>query len=199
MQHKYYIERLQGMLGNKRLEHSLAVSATAVGLAELYGADRRQAEMAGLLHDCARELSDVELLAMARENHVPVVEVEELKPVLLHAPVGALLARRQFGVLDQAVLQSINLHTLGDAAMTLLDKIVFLADKTEPGRNYPGVDKLRQLATQNLDQALLYCFDNAILLAVRRGELIHPRIVQARNGINIFNRRQEILNLSRIT
>ncbi len=188
MQHKYYIERLQGMLGNKRLEHSLAVSDMAAGLAELYGADRQQAALAGLLHDCARDLPSEELLAMARQNGVPVDDVEEVMPVLLHAPVGALLARRRFGVQDKAVLRAIALHTLGDETMTLLDKIVFVADKVAPGRRFPGVEELRQIAQQNLDRALLCCFDAAIILSVRRGELIHPRAVQARNGINIFSR-----------
>jgi predicted HD superfamily hydrolase involved in NAD metabolism len=188
MRHKYYIKRLQGMLGNKRLEHSLAVSETAAGLAELYGADRQQAAVAGLLHDCARELPGEELLALARENSVPVDDIEEIKPVLLHAPVGALLARQQFGVLDQVVLHAIEVHTLGDETMTLLDKIVFVADKVEPGRKSPGVEELRQIASQNLDRVLLRCFDAAIMLSVRRGELIHPRAVQARNGVSILNR-----------
>lgn len=186
MQYKYYTERLQGMLSNKRLEHSLAVSATAACLAELYGANRRQAAMAGLLHDCARALPDGKLLTIARENNVPVDEVEEAKPVLLHAPVGALLARRQFDVQDQVILQAIALHTVGDTVMNLLDKILFVADKIEPRRKFPGVDELRQLASQNLDRALLSCFDYAILQAVRRGELIHPRAVQSRNRINML-------------
>jgi len=187
MQHKYYIELLQGMLGEKRLDHSLAVRDTAAGLAGLYGVDRRQAAVAGLLHDCARDLPGEEMLAIARENSLPFNDVEEINPVLLHAPVGALLARRQFGVQDQAVLRAIALHTLGDEKMTLLDKIVFVADKAAPGRNFPGVEELRQIARQNLERALLCCFDVAIILSVRRGELIHPKAVQARNGIIIFN------------
>jgi len=187
MQHKYYLERLQSMLSDKRLKHSLGVSATAAYLAELYGADREQAEVAGLLHDCARDMTGGELLALARENNLPVDEVEVVKPTLLHAQVGAMLARRQLGVLDYAVLRAIEVHTLGDVTMTLLDKVLFVADKTEPGRKTPGVDELRQIAAQNLDQALSACFDAAIVLSVHKGELIHPRTVQARNRANILS------------
>ncbi|AGL02711.1 bis(5'-nucleosyl)-tetraphosphatase (symmetrical) YqeK [Desulfoscipio gibsoniae] len=185
MRHKYYLECLRGMLGYKRIQHSLGVRVTASRLAELYGADREQAAIAGLLHDCGRDLPGEELLALARQHLVPVDDIEEALPVLLHAPVGALLARQQFGVEDEAVLRAIDLHTLGGETMTLLDKIVFVADKMEPGRVFPGVAELRQIAQQNLDRAVLWCFDAAITLSVRNGELIHPRAVHARNGVRL--------------
>ncbi|WP_449241592.1 bis(5'-nucleosyl)-tetraphosphatase (symmetrical) YqeK [Desulfoscipio gibsoniae] len=185
MQYKYYLKCLKGMLSDKRLRHSLKVSNTAVRLAELYGADCEKAALAGLLHDCARDLPNDELLTLARHNRVPVDSIDEARPVLLHASVGALLAKRQFSVQDEAVLQAIALHTLGDETMTLLDKIVFVADKVEPDRSFPGVGELREIARRNLDRALLCCFDAAIMLSVRNGDLIHPRAVRARNGIRL--------------
>jgi len=185
MQQKYYLERLRGMLGYKRLQHSLGVSDTSIRLAEFYGADRERAAIAGLLHDCARDLPGGELLALARQNRVPVDEVEETMPVLLHAQVGALLAKRKFGVQDEAVLMAIALHTLGDKTMTLLDKIIFVADKAEPGRVFPGVQELREMMWRNLDRALLWCLDAAIIMSARNGKLIHPRAVNTRNGVRL--------------
>lgn len=183
MRMKFYLERLRGMLDTKRFEHSLGVMDTAVRLAELYGADRDKAAVAGLLHDCARDMPGDELLALARQFDLPVNGVERALPVLLHAPVGAELARREFGVDNIPVLRSIALHTLGGESMTLLDKIVFVADKIEPGRRYPGVENIREAARRDLGRALLGCFDMAIGLSLRAGEPVHPVTVNARNRL----------------
>lgn len=185
MPQRGYWDRLRDMLSYKRFKHSLGVRDTAVKLAEIYGADSRKAALAGLLHDCARDLPGEKLLVLARQNHIPVDEVDEALPVILHAPVGALLAGRQFGVQDQAVLQAIALHTLGDKDMTLLDKIIFVADKAEPGRAFPGVQELREIMWRDLDRAMLWCLDAAITMSLRNSELIHPKAVSTRNWIRL--------------
>jgi len=184
---KRYFKTLRGLLSEKRYNHSLGVSATARELAELYGADRRKAFLAGLLHDCAKDLSGAELLRKARQSGVPVGVEEEIKPSLLHAPVGALVAGAQFGIQDAEILQAIALHTLGSENMTLLDKIIFVADKIEPGRVFHDAEKWRQTARYNLDKALLGCFDAAIIKSIRKGEIIHSRAVQARNKFTIYS------------
>ena len=181
-----YFTILQGILSETRYDHSLRVSAVAAELAELYQADREKASLAGLLHDCAKNLPHAELLRLAKQNGVPVSVVEETKPSLLHAPVGALIAKDRFGVLDGEILQAIALHTVGSENMTLLDKIVFIADKTEPGRDSDDLAELNQIAKQDLDLALLHYFNAAIIEAIHEGELIHPRAVLARNKINIL-------------
>jgi len=177
------LQRLKGMLDSKRYTHSLRVMDTTVRLAGIYGADREKAAVAGLLHDCAREVPGERLLALARQHALEITKVEEALPVLLHAPVGALMARWDFGVHNIAVLRAISRHTLGGVSMSLLDKIVFVADKVEPGRRFPGVQKLRDEAEQDLDRALLRCFDMAINLSVQKGEPVHPLTVMARNQL----------------
>ena len=179
----FYKERLKGMLNHKRYEHSLGVMNTAVQLAAIHGADVERAALAGLMHDCARGVPGDTLLLMAQEFDLPMHEVDLALPVLLHAPVGAQLARRDFGVQDEVVLQAIAVHTLGDEHMTLLDKVLFVADKVEPGRYFQNVDKLRALAERDIDQALLNCYDLSVSYALRLGDQVHPRMIAARNRL----------------
>jgi len=179
----FYKDRLKGMLNHKRYEHSLGVMNTAMQLATVHGADAEQAALAGLLHDCARCIPEDRLVEMAREFDLSLHEVDLALPVLLHAPVGGRLARRDFGVQDEAVLRAIAVHTLGDKYMTLLDKVLFIADKVEPGRHFQAVDKLRALAKQDLDRALLSCYDMSINYALRLGDQVHPQMITARNKL----------------
>lgn len=185
---KFYLEQLQGMLSNKRFRHSLNTSSTAAQLAEKYGADPEKAGLAGLLHDCARDLGTKELLTMA-ENNCLVIDTIELKiPVLLHAKLGSIMARQKFGVEDDSILRAIALHTLGEPQMGLLEKIVYVADKIEPGRRFPGVQKLRKTAFEDLDRAVLLSLDLTIELSIQIGELIHPGAVATRNWFLYQNR-----------
>lgn len=183
----FYKDRLKGMLNHKRYEHSLGVMNTAMQLATVHGADAERAALAGLLHDCARCVPEDILVEMAREFNLSMHEVDLALPVLLHAPVGARLARRDFGVQDEAVLRAVAVHTLGDKHMTLLDKVLFVADKVEPGRHYQNVDKLRTLAKQDIDRALLSCYDMSVSYALRLGDQVHPRMIMARNRL-IFDK-----------
>jgi len=171
------------MLDHKRYGHSLGVMNTAMQLATVHGADAEQAALAGLLHDCARCIPGNLLVEMAGEFELPMHEIDLALPVLLHAPVGARLARRDFGVQDEAVLRAIAVHTLGDEHMTLLDKVLFVADKVEPGRHFQTVDQLRALAKQDIDRALLSCYDMSINYALRLGDQVHPQMIAARNKL----------------
>lgn len=178
-----YEEKLKQVLSPRRLRHCFGVRDTAVHLARLYGAAEEQAMVAGLLHDCAREIPRNNLLNMAQSFGIVVSDLEKDEPVLLHALVGEAVARRDYGVDDPAVCRAIRLHTTGGPDMTLLDKIVFLADYIEPGRQFPGVDRLRRLAEQDLDQAVLAAFDQTLQYLLQKGRLIHPATVEGRNGL----------------
>lgn len=180
---KFYLERLQGILSNKRFEHCLNTSNTAVKLAERHGGDLEKAGVAGLLHDCARDLGANELLAMAEIYGLAIDAIEREMPVLLHARLGATLAQQQFGVDDDQVLKAIALHTLGEPEMGVLDKIVYLADKIEPGRRFPGVELLRKTAFENLDRAVLESLNMTIKLSIQSGGPIHPGAVATRNWL----------------
>lgn len=141
---------------SKRFEHTLGVEFTSAALAMRYGAPVRSAQLAGLLHDCAKCLTDEERVAICRKNDIPMSELERANPFLLHAKVGAHLAKEKYGVKDQDILNAIRNHTTGRPEMSLLEKIVFVADYMEPGRKHaPNLDEIRGLAFVDLDQALL--------------------------------------------
>ena len=146
------MERVQD---EKRYEHTLGVAFTAASLAMRYGADVKQAQVAGLLHDCAKCMTNEERMSICKKNKLEVTPVEKANPFLLHAKVGAFLAKEKYGIQDEEILSAVRFHTTGRPNMTLLEKIVFTADYIEPSRKTaPNLDEVRTLAFQNLDMAL---------------------------------------------
>ncbi|HHY93164.1 MAG TPA: HD domain-containing protein [Firmicutes bacterium] len=176
-------DRLAAHLTPDRLQHSLGVVETAARLAVRWGAAVAQARLAGLLHDCAKGLTADELLQWAAAFGIVRSDTEIACPDLLHGPVGALLAWKEYGVTDRAVLTAIRLHTLGAPDMGLLDKLIYLADYIEPGRAFPGVEDLRRRAEQDLNQAVLRAMDGTIRYVLERGLPLHPQTVAARNQL----------------
>jgi predicted HD superfamily hydrolase involved in NAD metabolism len=174
---------LRAQLQGERLAHTYRVRETAVALSNFHGADPDQAAVAGLMHDYARSLPGAQLLDHARRRHLITDPSEEAQPLLLHGPVAAAQLAEQGLVTDPGVLDAIRWHTTGRAGMSLLEKIVWLADYTEPGRQFPGVDAVRDLARRNLDQALLLALDQSIRFVLDRGWLLHPATVNARNSL----------------
>ena len=166
-----------------RFRHSRDVSRTAVRLAERWGVDVEKARLAGILHDCARNLKGEELFSTAIKNGLKPGEMERLQPALLHAPLGAIIAERRFGVSDPEILRAIRYHTTGTSQMTMLDKVVYLADYIEPGRSFSGVELVRELAEKDLAAALLAAYDHTILYVVAGGGLLHQDSVEGRNWL----------------
>ena len=177
-------QELEKRLKPSRFRHSLGVAETAVKLAKRFGADEERARVAGLLHDCAREFRNEDMVREAEKRGIAIGEVERSMPLLLHADIGAVRVRELYGVEDAAISQAIARHTVGGPAMTVLDKIIWYADMIEPGRDFPGVDKLRELGgTASLDAMLLAGLSHSIVFVVEKGHLIHPATVLARNEI----------------
>lgn len=176
-------KQLEETLSPKRFKHSIGVMDTAVKLAEKYGEDRGKAAIAGILHDCARNIEGQEVLELCGRYGIEVNYITNLQPQLLHGLLGAALARDVYGVEDEDVIRAIACHTTGREDMTLLDKIVFIADYIEPGRKFHGVDKVRDLAYKDLDKAILISLDNTIKHILDKGVLIHPDTINARNFI----------------
>ncbi len=177
-------DTLSRRLKRSRYEHSLGVADTAAFLARRFGEDEARARTAGLLHDCAREFPNEAMRAEADARGVSYGAVEAAMPLLLHAPLGALLAREKYGAEDEAVLRAIARHTVGGAAMTALDKIVYFADMVEPTRAYPGVEELRRLMREaDLDEMTLAGLTRSIAFVLEKGHLIHPDTVLARNEL----------------
>jgi len=147
-------------LSNKTYKHALGVKDTAIKLSEIYGCSKEKAETASLLHDIARDIPLSNMRQILKESgfwsssHSPVVE----DPLLLHAYAGKIIAKQRFGTQDEEVLKSIELHTTGGESMSVLDKVIFVADFIEPGRAFYGVEKARILAYKNLDKTVLYIY-----------------------------------------
>lgn len=158
------LQRLQQRMSPWRFEHSLRVEALAVDLARFWGVSEQKASIAGLLHDTARDLPDNRLTAIVAASDDPLLAdwKQSTAPVVLHAPVGALIARQDFGVTDSEILTAIALHTTGAAEMGPLAMIIFLADYCEPGRHFPGVEPVRSLLRTSLEAATLQALAQTI-------------------------------------
>ena len=154
---------LQGLLSPHRYAHTLGVMHTACALSMAHSYPMTRAQIAGLLHDCAKYLSNDQLIEIAKKRGLSISPGEEKAPQLLHAKVGALFAEEIYGVQDPAVLRAIRLHTTGSPAMGLLDKIIFVADYIEPGRDRaPHLSDIRQLAFYDLDLAVTLILEDTI-------------------------------------
>ena len=136
-----------------RFQHTLGVAYTAAALALRWDVDMDRARLAGLLHDCAKCLSDKKKLEICEEQQLEVSDFEKEHPVLLHAKVGTYLAEADYGITDAEILSAINWHTTGRPGMTRLEQIIFVADYIEPNRNKaPNLQEVRGLAFQDLDR-----------------------------------------------
>ncbi len=155
--------KLSENISKKRYLHSIGVSDTAACLAMKYGYDVRKAALAGLLHDCAKGLKDVEMMTITKENGIINSDVEEESPELLHSKAGSVIARRDYKIEDEEILSSIFWHTTGRPGMTLLEKIIFIADYIEPNRcDIPKLDEIRSLAFTDIDRAVAFACANSI-------------------------------------
>ncbi|MDO4942764.1 MAG: bis(5'-nucleosyl)-tetraphosphatase (symmetrical) YqeK [Lachnospiraceae bacterium] len=149
-------KRLKSDLKPSRYEHTLGVEYTSACLAMRYGYDVEKADLAGLLHDCAKHLSDKEKFALCKRKKIKISSAEKKNPGLLHAKLGAVLAKDKYDIKDKEILSAITWHTTGKPEMSLLDKIVFIADYIEPNRDQaPNLDEIRQMAFTDLDQCLI--------------------------------------------
>lgn len=163
MRYKKIYKAVKERLSKKRWKHTKGVMESAEELAELYGADTEKAWLAALLHDCCKEEANAVLREVLMDQHDSYSDSQFLAyPSLLHGPAGALYAKVEFGIEDEEVLEAVRVHTVGKAEMSLLDKIVFLADYIEPNRDFPGVEELRKLAKKDLDRAVLAAYDQTI-------------------------------------
>jgi len=166
----------------KRWQHTLGVMESAVQLAERFGADPVKADLAALLHDYAKYWPTERMREVIVQHGLPAILLEYDKE-LWHAPVGAAAALRDFGVNDEEILDAIRYHTSGRESMSLLDKIVCLADYIEPGRDFPGVHNIRELAQHSLEKALIAGFDSTIRFLLDQGKRVYPLTMLARNGL----------------
>lgn len=176
------IDAVSSQMPAKRWEHTLGVMETAVRLAKQYGADPIKADLSAILHDVAKYWP-VQKMEQMIIDHGLSTELLVYDKQLWHAEVGAFVAKQEYGIEDQEILDAIRYHTSGRVGMTLLDKVVCLADYIEPGRDFPGVNNIRDLANHSLEEALAAGFDSTIQFLLSRRQIIFPLTVLARNDL----------------
>ncbi len=154
---------MEKVLDEKRFEHTLGVAYTAVALAMRYNGSIENAELAGLLHDCAKCMDDEKRISICEKHHISMSEIEQRNPFLLHAKVGSFLAMNTYKVREPDVINAILNHTTGRPGMSLLEKIIFVADYIEPYRKKaPNLENIRKLAFMDLDAALLQILSDTL-------------------------------------
>ena len=173
---------LKSKLTPARYTHVLSVRELALDLAERYGADLRKVNLAVLLHDCAKWMRTSEQYEAAANHEIQLDEIEHHNPSLVHAPVGAMLAVSHFDVDNPEILNAIRIHTTGSGEMTLIDKILYVADFAEPKRNHAEAHVVRELAYQDLNKAVFEVSRYKIEHLLAKGVLIHPHTINAYNS-----------------
>lgn len=177
---------LKKVLSEKRYNHSLGVMKKAEELAKIYKIDIDKAKLVGLAHDIGKELSKEEMLEYARKNNIEADSVEKVNVGLLHAKIGADICKKKYGF-SQDMQNAIKYHTVGSENMDLLAKIIYVADKIEDGRTYKDEEKMkelqvvRDLATKDINKALVYEIDSSITYTIQKHKLIHPDSILTRN------------------
>ena len=167
-------------LKHKRIPHVLGTEQEAICLAIRYGGDVEKARRAALLHDCTKRLNLDAQLKLCRTYDVEIDEMERTSAALLHSKTAAAIARYVFGE-EEEVCSAIRFHTTGKENMTLLEKILYIADYIEPSRDFPGVAALRKQVYEDLDRGVLMGLENTITLTAQQGADLHPNTLQARN------------------
>ncbi len=174
------MQKVQMRMSERRFLHVLGVEETAVALAAKYGASEEKASIAALTHDYAKERPDEEFeLIIQRDGYDP--ELLAYGNAIWHGLVGASMVERELGIEDEEILQAIRLHTTGAAEMSLLDKIIYVADYIEPGRDFPGVKEARELALLDLDKAVAYETKHTLMHLIEKEQKIYPKTIETYN------------------
>ena len=170
---------LRKYLDRDRFEHSEGVMYTAAALAMRYGEDLEKAQIAGILHDCAKCMPDSKKLKICEKNHIEVTEAEKMSPFLLHAKVGAYIAKAKYDIEDTEILDAIACHTTGKPAMTLLEKIIYISDYIEPMRNKASnLEEVRKMAFVDLDEALFKILSDTLVYLEKSSKKMDPMTMQ---------------------
>lgn len=184
LDYKNIEEKLKEMLPERRLKHSINVSQCAIKLSEIYDCDVEKAKLSGLIHDCAKYFSDEQIEDSIRKYNIALDSLEENNIALSHSVIGSYIIQDVFNIQDEDIINAVKYHTTGREDMTILEKIIYMADLIEDDRKFPLVDELRELTySGRLNEALLLSFNNTIKYVIERNQLIHPRTVSARNYI----------------
>lgn len=174
---------LRQRLSARRFLHTEGVAASAKKLAEVYGVDPDRAELAGWIHDCAKELPLTEMQALISEKQIPIDDAVMRSRSLLHGLAGSIYAEKYYGISDAEIQSAVFYHTTGRPDMSLMEKIIFLADYIEPSRDFPGVELIRELAFTDLTAALIEAYDSTIRHLLDQKAYIYDLTFMGRNAL----------------
>jgi len=175
-------EYVKSTLSEKRYIHSLNTAEKCMELAKKYNVDEEEAYLTGLVHDIAKEMGKEELYEYAIKSNITINEVEKVNKGMLHAKVGADIIAKKYNF-PEYMIKAIKYHNTSYANMDIFSKIIFIADKTEKGRDYPDVEYARNLVNENIDKGILYILDFIIKERILEGKTIHPESINSRNYI----------------
>ncbi|UQQ72522.1 bis(5'-nucleosyl)-tetraphosphatase (symmetrical) YqeK [Enterococcus faecium] len=174
------MQKIQMRMSEQRFKHVLGVEETAVALAKKYGASPEKASIAALTHDYAKERPDEEFkMVIVRDGFDP--ELLNYNNAIWHGLVGASFVERELGITDAEILHAIRVHTTGAAKMSLLDKIIYVADYIEPGRDFPGVQAARAIAWADLDEAVAFETKHTLAHLLAQEQQIYPKTIETYN------------------
>lgn len=174
--------KVKNILSEKRYYHSKCVMERCEELAIKFGYDVETAKKVGIAHDIAKEISLEEKIKYCKRNNIEIDEMEKENITLLHAKIGADIAKKEFGF-NESMSMAIRAHTTGLPDMDMLAKILFIADRTSKERKLPDIDYINELLDKDIDEAILYILDKKIELQIEKHATMHPISVVVRNEI----------------
>ena len=172
---------LKEKLSKNRYEHSLRVADCCKRLAKIYKIDENRAYLSGLVHDCAKNLEEFYMLNKKLNSDIIFDTEEKDNENLKHAPIGAIVCKDLYGIFDEEIISAVRYHTTAKENMTLLEKILFISDKIEPGRKYDTVDELRRLADFDIDRAIVKFLNDSFEYLEKKSQKVHHLSVKARD------------------
>ncbi|MEC2054361.1 bis(5'-nucleosyl)-tetraphosphatase (symmetrical) YqeK [Peribacillus psychrosaccharolyticus] len=182
MNREVALELVEKQLTERRYQHTLGVTEAAIELANRYGADVKKAELAAIFHDYAKFRPKDEMRGIIVSQGMTSTLLD-FHSELWHAPVGAYLVEKEAGITNTEILDAIRYHTSGRVGMTLLDKVIYLADYIEPGRLFPGVDEVRETAKISLNQAVIEAMRNTIVFLMKKKQAVYPDTFHSYNDL----------------
>lgn len=178
--HTLLMQRVQMQMSERRFEHVLGVEKAAIALAKEYGCSVEKASIAALVHDYAKERTEDEFRYIIEKKEFDQ-ELLQWGNAIWHGVVGAYFVEHELGIVDEEILQAVRLHTTGGKEMSLLDKVIYVADYIEQGRNFPGVEEARRLAKVDLDQAVAYETEQTLMYLIKKKLPIYPKTIETYN------------------
>ena len=174
---KYLKENLK----ESRYNHTLGVCEIALELAELNGVSKEKAEIAALAHDVAKNLSKEEMMKIIKDNNIILSNVEKENMNLWHSIIAPIVAEEKLGITDEDILDAVRWHTTGKEDMSVLTKIIYIADMIEPGRSFPGLEDIRKETFEDLDKGVYTGLTHSMQFLLSKNLLIDENTIKARN------------------